>query len=427
MKRRTFLTMGAGVMAIVGAPACMTLGKRSHTHALSATAITQVLGNGMNLMAVVIEYSQPMMTKDLNQSAFSVTDYTVKKVYVSDRMTGNSLKMGRFVIVEIEPKSLVIKNKPSTQQKEAMAKIGGPGSAGDVKESAPLLASREVSINANGEHIKASRSLNLVFDDFKQFEFFDSKTGKTIRYNLFTPKNQRADKLYPLVLFMHDAGVTGKNTLATLYQGNGAIAWASEQAQQKNPCFVLAPQFDEVIADDQSHTSHYLEATINLITALEKQYAIDAKRRYTTGQSGGGMLSIAMNVNYPDFFAASYLVACQWDTNVVSPLSKNKIWITVSKDDNKAFPGQTAIVDTLEKQGAKVARAQWDAQWSEEEFQTAFNKMDAQHANINFVAFSEGSVFSKNESAAGASGHTNTWKYAYNIDPIREWIFRWQK
>ena len=63
------------------------------------------------------------------------------------------------------------------------------------------------------------------------------------------------------------------------------------------------------------------------------------------------------------------------------------------------------------------------------EFAEAFAKMDAEHANINFVHFAKGSVFktAAEANAGGASGHNATWKYAYNIAPVREWIFRQQK
>ena len=63
------------------------------------------------------------------------------------------------------------------------------------------------------------------------------------------------------------------------------------------------------------------------------------------------------------------------------------------------------------------------------EFAEAFAKMDAEQANINFVTFSKGSVFKTeiDANAGGASGHNATWKYAYNIAPIRAWIFRQKK
>lgn len=36
---------------------------------------------------------------------------------------------------------------------------------------------------------------------FKQFEYTDATTGKTMQYTLFTPKNIDESKKYPLVLF----------------------------------------------------------------------------------------------------------------------------------------------------------------------------------------------------------------------------------
>ena len=152
-----------------------------------------------------------------------------------------------------------------------------------------------------------------------------------------------------------------------------------------------------------------------------RELPIDEARVYTTGQSGGGMMSIAMNIKYPDFFAASYLVACQWNASLLTKeMAGMKWWITVSEDDTKAFPGQTAIVEKLAEYGAKVARGEWNAQWTPAEFLAAFRRMDARGANINFVAFSKGSVFKTEAeaSAGGASGHTATWEYAYDIAPV---------
>ena len=83
-----------------------------------------------------------------------------------------------------------------------------------------------------------------------------------------------------------------------LYQGNGAIAWASPEFQAQHPCFVIAPEFDEIIMDDTSTASNYLDATINLIKHLKTKLPIDGKRLYTTGQSGGGMMPIALRLRF---------------------------------------------------------------------------------------------------------------------------------
>lgn len=265
---------------------------------------------------------------------------------------------------------------------------------------------------------------NLIVDDFRQLEFNDPSTGAVLRYNLFVPKNYHASKSYPLVLFMHDAGATSDVTRTTLFQGLGAVAWASPQDQEERPCFVLAPQYAEIIADDDSKTSSMLDTTIDLVKALADEYSIDKNRLYATGQSGGCMMSIAMNIKYPDFFAASFLVAGQWDPALVKPLAKKRLWILVSQDDDKAYPGQNAITKVLEKQGAKVARALWGGTWTTDEFRGAFDNIDTEGAYINYVAFRQSTVIPKGQSAAGASGHRNTWRIAYTIEPIREWIFR---
>ena len=427
--RRSFLIQTAGATALLTLSGSALATANA---ALNATAITRVFGDGMRLVAVAVEYREPLTAVD--QNAYHVAGRHITSAYLSDRIDGAPAASGRYLILELNPDDdgallTVKKGRPASQSKNDPAK-NGPGKVGDKNDSAPTLKPAEAEVQIGGETLKTSRTLNPVFDDFQQYEFTDAATGKTVRYNLFAPKNPAAGARYPLVLFMHDAGVTGTIVKAPLYQGNGAIAWATPEAQAENPCFVLAPEYDEIIVDDTSTASNYLDATLNLIRALIKDHPIDEKRLYTTGQSGGGMMSIAMNIKYPDFFAASYLVACQWNPELLTPAMKDlKWWITVSEDDSKAYPGETAITEKLARFGAKVARGEWNAQWTAAEFAEAFTKMDAEHANINFVHFAKGSVF-KTEAeanAGGASGHTATWKYAYNIAPIREWIFRQQK
>ena len=136
------------------------------------------------------------------------------------------------------------------------------------------------------------------------------------------------------------------------------------------------------------------------------------------------MMSIAMDLKYPDFFAASFYVAGQWDPAVVAPLARQKLWILVSQDDDKAFPGQNAITAVLAKNGARISRAEWDGTCSEAQFRAAFDKIDAEGSPINYVTFRKGTVIPPGESAAGAGGHRNTWRIAYTVAPIREWIFR---
>lgn len=444
--RRDLLIMsaGAGVVLTVGAP---VFAQDGSAHAKSATAITEVFGEGVKLTAVAVEYDVPVEGAALSADSFSIEGRIVTRVFASTSADPRDrAEEGHFVIVALSPDDA---NAALAERigGQGPGGAGGPGGGGPrqagaiptydtiyppasavVLQPGPVtLADGQLVEGRNDMAIETTKVKNLIVDDFRQLEFNDPDTGKLLRYNLFVPKDRDPAQRYPLVLFMHDLGATSDVTRTTLFQGLGAISWASPEDQAERPAFVLAPQFAEVVADDDSNTSDALDATINLIKALTEDYSIDTDRLYTTGQSGGCMLSIAMNIKYPDFFAASFLVAGQWDPELVRPMVDDKLWILVSQDDPGAFPGQNAIVEVLEAEGAQISRVTWDARWSAEEFRAAFAEIDTEGSPINYVTFAPGTVIPEGESAAGASGHRNTWRVAYTIEPIREWIFRQSK
>lgn len=438
--RRSFilgLTAG-GALALVSVPA---RAQAEGPTAESATAITRVYGDGQRFIAVAVTYSDAIAATDLAPDDFSVAGRSVTEVYpATSTNPASRADRGHVVIIALSPDdadaSLAIQ-APRGDQPLAGGPggPGGPGKAGQKSVSDTTWATPQATVDQSmitlagdgdipARQITTSSVLNLVIDDFQQLEWNDPDTGDRLPYNLFVPKDYDPARSYPLVNFMHDAGATGDDVLATLKQGLGAICWATPQDQASRPCFVLAPQYDQIIADDNSHTSSMLDTTINLIRHLTTQYRIDTDRLYTTGQSGGGMMSIAMNIRYPDFFAASFLVACQWDPALVAPMAGNRLFILVSQDDSKAFPGQNAITEALQANGARIARAEWDGRWNADQFRFAFDDIDAEGCPINYVCFAAGTVIPPGESTAGASGHRNTWRIAYTIQPIREWIFR---
>lgn len=424
--RRQFLLTSGGALISIATPVLTQV----RGQATRAVAVSEVFGDGVRLTKVAIEYDQSIDGADLSISEFRVEGRTIADVFVSTSPDpADRAGTGRFVIVSLSPAdgSAVLAEQNAPGPKGAAGpNAGGPGKAGSRPAGGGTTYRPAVAtiVPPRGKPLTTSSVRNLVVDDFHQLEFRDRNTSDTLKYNLFVPKNYDPARSYPLVLFMHDAGATGEITRTTLFQGRGAISWASPEDQAKRPAFVLAPQYAEIIADDDSQTSSMLDTTIDLIDTLAEQYRIDRARVYATGQSGGCMMAIAMNVKYPELFAASFLVAGQWAPALVKPLAGKKLWILVSQDDNKAFPGQNAIVDVLEKEGAKISRAVWDGTWNAADYRAAFERIDREGSPINYVSFGPGSVIPAGQSAAGASGHRNTWRIAYSIEPIREWIFR---
>lgn len=395
-----------------------------------ATAITQVFGDGVKLTAIAVAYPTPISQDDISIQDYQVQNRTVEKVFVSNEIGLTPSKTGNYAILQLSPNdpntSLEYRIEMPNATVEDKPKGGTPWKAGDKLSKNIQYHTATASLNAHGTALNTQAVKNLIVDEFEQLTFRDPKTGKSLRYNLFVPKNQGNQPL-PLVLFMHDAGTTSEYHRATLFQGLGAVIWADPAEQAKRPAIVLAPQYDEIIVDDHYQASAMLDTTIHLIEALKKQYPIDKKRIYVTGQSGGGMMSLAMNIKYPDYFAASYIVASKWGADLVPPIAKNKLWIMASVDDIGAFPSQNAITKTLENHGAKVSRAIWQGNWNKDEYRFAYDDLMSENSNIKYTIFAKGSVFKNGETAQTASGHRNTWRVAYSIEPIREWLFSQSK
>jgi predicted peptidase len=93
------------------------------------------------------------------------------------------------------------------------------------------------------------------------------ETGKTMTYSLYVPKDYDKSICYPLVLFMADGSTTGKGSEAPLKQGYGAIIWATEESQAKNPCFVLVPAYagPRNIVNDNWEVSDEVDMTLRLL------------------------------------------------------------------------------------------------------------------------------------------------------------------
>jgi predicted peptidase len=438
--RREFLATGAGAAVALAAQA--SCAQPASAAIKSATAITEVFGDGQKLTVVALEYDQPIDGSKLSAASFQVEGRTITGVHASaSAAPSDRAASGKYVIVELSP------NDPGAALKVSNpgGGGGGPPSGGGppagggpprmsppvykpakatIVQTGPVVAVGGKAYAASSAGVTTSRVSNLIVDDFQPLEFHDPKTGDTLKYNLFTPKGYDPKKAYPLVLFMHDAGVTGPEVATTLRQGLGAVVFASPEAQAKHPCFVLAPQFSRLVANDASETTSDLDTTIDLINDLAGRFSLDRKRLYTTGQSGGAMMSLAMDIKYPTFFAASYIVAGQWDPEKCKPLATQKLWIVVAEGDLKAFPGQNAITAVLEKQGAKISRAVWDGRWTPEQFAPAVAAMAAQGAAINYAVLQKGTVVPPGQADNGGGNHVNTWRIAYTIEGVRDWLFQ---
>lgn len=388
----------------------------------SVTSVTEVFGTGQQITHIIVEFNERVVNSQLTKNTFTVSDRTVEKIYSNTRPERTDIvKDGRFVIIELNPKD-----------SGASLRLEGNDEVGfQMKKATSKITQKEDILFTNGKKLEKSiailennKTRNLIVENFKQFVYKDPKTGTSVKYNLYIPKNYDKNKKYPLVLFMHDKGVLSEDTKTALLQGNGATSFATPEEQARHEAFVLAPQYSRQVVDDNGDITSDLDATVNLIRDyLISKYSIDEKKLYATGQSMGGMMAIVMNYKYPELFAASYLVACQWNPKEVSTMAKNNLWITVSTGDAKAYPGMNAITSELIKRGATVAKDNWRADYTDAQFLEGARKVIAQKSNIKYTTLEKGTNPYLPKDANPGLEHSGTWKVAYNIPGIKDWMF----
>ena len=244
--------------------------------------------------------------------------------------------------------------------------------------------------------------------------------------NVFLPDGYPGERNYPLLVFIADASVVGKDALAPLKQGYGGIIWATDESQAKNKCIVAVPQFPEIILDDHgSYTmTDYINSTGNLIRALITGFKVDPDRVYVTGQSMGCMTFLVLAARYPDLFAAELFVSGQWDVRQLEGLKYQKFFYVTAEGDQKASTGQRALMKMFKESHVPFSRADgWDAKMSQEDYTKAMNTILMGNPAANFVQFRLGTVLDEGI-PVGTSEHMFSFDYAYKINALRDWLFR---
>ena len=430
--KRTILTMVlAGFLGFAQAQNNST----ETVHVKSATAISRVLGDGRKVEAVVLEYDTPIRNRSLSAQSYSVDGKEITRVYANTAPQKAAKGVdGRYVVIETKAEvDLNAQPKQPTEaemaeKKERDKMQGGPGlragwSTGGKDEYPGNAVVRQISDikTANGKTYKASatdiastKEQCLVADDFKQEEFVSPYTGQALPYNIYLPEGYSPEQQYPLVLFIHDAGVASNEVKQPLYQGNGATSWAEPEAQSRHKCIVVAPEYPVITVDDNFNYSHHLDATIALIKDLQKRYSIDPKRIYTTGQSMGCMSSIVLMLKEPDMFAGALLVAGKWKPELMKPLTKQNIWIISCEGDISSNTLQGQAVELWREGGNKVTEATWDMTLPEEQLSKEADKMRGEGNHLLFTHLTGGN-------------HRATWFVAYGIKSVQDWLFEQHK
>ena len=435
----------------------------SDEHIKSVRAITNVYGDGQKLEAMVIEYDDLVDPASLDLTDFriasvnvsDVDNYEITNLYTNSEASLNedkSSKEGKYVIAEVSTDYILTqygtgdtKNSGSSDGPDISEKnSGGEAITGEsepdnngaphgqigmasASESnvieASLIQTGDISTLSGTVYTASeteysndsSENINLLVDDFEQL-VYTAEDGTNLMYNLYIPKDYDENTSYPLVLFMPDATGTSSDKFRTLTQGLGGVIWASGESQEENPAIVLCPQYET----DKNATA----LTWELLEYIQSEYNVDASRIYTTGQSAGTIRSIEMMIERPDYFAGAMLVAGQAEGDTeekISELAGQNIWMIAATGDARALPGMTAIMEAVESEGTEVTEGTWSAVESIEDQDAAAKAMEQSGTSFYFTVLSD--VVPEGITDNDATEHMNTWRVAYSIDEIRNWLF----
>ncbi|MGM9606574.1 MAG: hypothetical protein ACI3XJ_03605 [Oscillospiraceae bacterium] len=395
-----------------------------NTHIVKVTAITEVFGEGQKTIAAAVEYDTDMDPNSLSPDKFRVEGRTIVDLYCSGSAARINTGKGPYVILELDrydPGCKTVVTCPRTD--------GGVGSIAHIITPRPVVSQVGTVKTADGAEYPAQAPvsgtdvINLVADDFKVCTYHLAD-GRKVDYNLFVPNQLEPGREYPLVYFITDAGMLSQDMGVALAQGLGATVWATPEEQAKHPCFVLAPQFhgpDSIVQDDFSCTWE-VDAAYELVRHIMEVYPIDQKRVYGTGQSMGCMTACELNIRDPELYGGCLLIGGQWDSSRIAAAKKNNFWICVSSGDRKAFPGMNEITAALEEAGETVVRATLDAT-DMPSMNRIVKELSGDGHHIHYTWFEGNTVIPDGVEPNGETHHINSWRVAYAIEALRDWLF----
>ncbi len=207
--------------------------------------------------------------------------------------------------------------------------------------------------------------------------------GKKLPYRLFVPKGYEPTTAYPLVLYLHHAGLAGKDSnnetgwdncvqlTSEIGSGDDYGGVFTHQAvdkdgkrfdtQQRYPHFLLAPHaespaygFGGGVAGSASGSEHPTRALLKaILAAVQAEFNIDAARLYVTGISMGCYGTWDFIMRDPSVFAAASPQSCRGDPDapLLAGLKDMPIWSLCGTKDSY-FAGAQAMADGMKQVGA---------------------------------------------------------------------------
>src|SRR5437762_10876627 len=149
-------------------------------------------------------------------------------------------------------------------------------------------------------------------------------------YLLYLPEGyDKEEKAWPLLLFLHGAGESGRDLNKVKIHGPPKLI----EAGKSFPMIVVSPQSPRMGWDVPT-----LNALLDEIVVTHK---VDRDRIYVTGLSMGGFGTWGLAAAYPDKFAAIMPICGGGDAHDAAKLKHLAIWVFHGAKDNVVLPNRS--------------------------------------------------------------------------------------
>ncbi len=151
----------------------------------------------------------------------------------------------------------------------------------------------------------------------------------TIPYRLFEPKERKG--WIPLVVFLHGADAVGRDNEKQLALHDIGTMFAREEWQREHPCYILAPQYNLGTHWSSAGMTDDVFAIIG--QCIKKHRLIDKTRIYLYGYSAGGVGTLRMLKEHPDFFAGAISICGATGDADLDMLLRTPLYLVHAADD----------------------------------------------------------------------------------------------
>jgi pimeloyl-ACP methyl ester carboxylesterase len=214
----------------------------------------------------------------------------------------------------------------------------------------PKLTFETIELSHNPDNV--SEYVETLVHPFEARTYVNGE-GDTMRYRIMIPLDFDSTKQYPLVVCLHGSSGCGTDNIKQVAASLPAHLLSKNENRTKYPAFLFVPQCPPYTAwgglpDVASVDSLVFET----ISALEKEFAIDKKRRYVAGNSLGGYGTWYFICTRPEMFAAAIPVSGGGNPELAQSVVGLPVWaFHGAKDRMVPVSGSREIIQAIQNAG----------------------------------------------------------------------------